>query len=182
MSDTNTENVDNKELEGQETNVDNATDETSEPKKTFTQTDVDKLIGERLKRERSKAPAKEELDKFKEWKKTQQSEQERIAEERKELEATKSELSRLRNEKEVLKNGVDNKFTDYVTYEVSKMDGDFAENLTDFLNNNPHFSTKADNNTTPNVPAGGKKIKNEAGQIDYSKMSDAEYYRSRNKK
>lgn len=175
----NTQNVENQETETQ--NVDNTTEqqtETQEQEKTFTQAELDKLISERLKRERSKQPDKTELEQFKEWKKSQQTEQERLVEERKEFEATKNELQRLRNEKEVLKSGINNQFSDYVTYEVGKMEGDFSENLTVFLKNNPQFSTNNSQNTpSQNVQAGGQKVKNETGKIDTTNLSDAEYYR-----
>ena len=144
--------------------------------KTFSQDDVDKLIGERLKRERSKMPAKEELEAYKEWKKSQQTEQEKLAEERKEFESARQELARLKNEKEVLKSGVDSSFSDYVTFEVGKMEGDFAENLGEFIKNNPQYAKGGTTTQTP-TNAGGQKIKNEGGTADYSKMSDADYYK-----
>lgn len=182
MEENNTQNVENQETE-QENNVDNATEqqtETQEQGKTFTQAELDKLISERLKRERSKHPDKTELEQFKEWKKSQQTEQEKLAEERKQFEATKNELTRLKNEREVLKSGVNSQFADYVTYEVAKLEGDFAENLNEFLKNNPQFSAKQE--PTPNIQAMGQKVKNESGNVDYSKMSDAEYYRARKNK
>jgi len=178
---TNTENVENKE---QETNVDTTEQketETQEQEKSFTQADVDALIKKRLEREKAKMPEKTELEAFKEWKKSQQTEQEKLAEERKEFEKATQELARLKNEKEVLKSGVDSKYADYVTFEVSKMDGDFAENLSEFIKNNQQF-VKGTQSTTPNVQAGGQKVKNETGKVDYSQMSDAEYYKTIRKK
>lgn len=181
MSENNTQNVDKQESEEQETNVDNTTVEVTEQEKTFTQSDLDKIVGERLKREKSKMPAKEDLDAFKDWKKSQQTEQEKLAEERKEFETVKQEIVRLKNEKEVLKSGVDSKYADYVTFEVSKNEGNFADNLNEFMKNNPQFG-KGTETTISAVQAGGQKVKNEAGKVDYSQMSDAEYYKAMNKK
>lgn len=179
MSEENTQNVENQETENVDNTTENQETETQEQEKTFTQAELDKLIGERLKRERAKQPDKTELDAFKEWKKAQQTEQERIAEERKEFEATKNELTRLKNEREVLKSGVDAQFAEYVTYEISKLEGDFGDNLSDFLKNNSQFQQKSNENT---FQAGGRKIKNETGKINYAEMSDDEYYRHIRKK
>jgi len=150
--------------------------ETTEQEKTFTQAELDKLIGERLKREKSKQPPKEELEAFNKWKKSQQTEQEKLEEERKEFESVRQELSRLKNGNEVLKSGVDSSYADYVTFEVGKMEGDFTENLGEFIKNNPQYAKGGTTNTTP-TNAGGQKVKNEGGTADYSKMSDADYYK-----
>lgn len=176
-NENNTQNVENQE---ETTNVENTENqETQEQEKTFTQADVDKLIGERLKRERSKQPPKEDLEAFKEWKKSQQTEQEKLAEERKEFESVKAENTRLRNEKEVLKNGIDSKYTDYVNFEVSKMEGDFADNLSEFVKNNPQFKVGT-TSQMPTTTAGGQKVKNEGGTLDLDSLSDEEYYKKMN--
>lgn len=169
-----------KDTQGQEGQGQEGQEGQQQEEKTFTQSEIDKLIAERLKRERAKQPKKEELDAFNSWKKSQQTEQERLEAERKEFESTKQELTKLRNEKEVLKSGVDNKFSDYVTFEVSKMEGDFADNLSDFLKNNPQFSQKSDNfqgETTPK--ATGQKFKNEGAGVDLSQLSDEEYFKQK---
>lgn len=51
-----------------------------EEEKTFTQADVDKLIKERLAREKKGQPSKEELKAFKTWKETQKTNEEKNAE------------------------------------------------------------------------------------------------------
>lgn len=182
-NETNTEIVENKE---QQTNVEATENKTetqtqTEQEKTFTQADLDKIVGERLKREKSKMPEKTELEAFKEWKKSQQTEQEKLAEERKEFETVKQEISRLKNEKEVLKSGIDSKYADFITFEVSKMDGDFADNLNQFVKDNQHF-VNGTQSTTSNTQAGGQRVKNETGKVDYSQMSDKDYYKSLKKK
>ncbi len=48
--------------------------------KTFTQADVDKLIKDRLAREKKGQPSKEELKAFKEWQETQKTNEEKNAE------------------------------------------------------------------------------------------------------
>lgn len=113
---------------------------TAEAGKTFTQADVDRIIAERLQRERAKLPNDEELKAYREWKKSQQSEAEKAAEREKELAELHSKKTDLEHELAVLKAGVRAKDADYVIFKVSRMDGDFSENLTRFLKENTEFT------------------------------------------
>lgn len=61
--------------EAAETNSD--TEETTQEEKTFTQADVDKLIRERVARERKNQLSKEELKVYQEWKESQKTEEEK---------------------------------------------------------------------------------------------------------
>lgn len=53
------------------------TQETTQEEKTFTQADVDKLIQERVARERKNQLSKEELKAYQEWKESQKTEEEK---------------------------------------------------------------------------------------------------------
>jgi len=112
----------------------------AEAGKTFTQADVDRIIAERLQRERAKLPNDEELKAYREWKKSQQSEAEKAAEREKELAELHSKKTDLERELAVLKAGVRAKDADYVIFKVSRMDGDFSENLARFLKDNTEFT------------------------------------------
>ena len=61
--------------EAAETNSD--TEKTTQEEKTFTQADVDKLIQERVARERKNQLSKEELKAYQEWKESQKTEEEK---------------------------------------------------------------------------------------------------------
>ena len=50
----------------------------AQQEKTFSQADVDKMIQSRLERERKKMPSEEELNAFRTWKDSQQTEQDRM--------------------------------------------------------------------------------------------------------
>lgn len=63
------------DVETTETNSD--TKETTQEEKTFTQADVDKLIQERVARERKNQLSKEELKAYNEWKESQKTEEEK---------------------------------------------------------------------------------------------------------
>jgi hypothetical protein len=112
----------------------------AEAGKTFTQADVDRIIAERLQRERAKLPNDEELKAYREWKKSQQTEAEKAAEREKELAELHSKKTDLERELAVLKAGVRAKDADYVIFKVSRMDGDFSENLARFLKENTEFT------------------------------------------
>lgn len=63
------------DVETTETKTD--TQETTQEEKTFTQADVDKLIKERVARERKNQLSKEELKAYQEWKESQKTEEEK---------------------------------------------------------------------------------------------------------
>ncbi|KAB8118721.1 hypothetical protein FVB38_15340, partial [Clostridium perfringens] len=67
-----TNSTDNSDGEGEGTEETNQKEE-----KTFTQADVDKLIKERLAREKKGQPSKEELEAFNNWKESQKTEEEK---------------------------------------------------------------------------------------------------------
>ena len=52
--------------------------ETNQTERTFTQAEVDKIIDKRLKREREGMPTPEELTKYREWQKAQETEADKI--------------------------------------------------------------------------------------------------------
>ncbi len=106
-----------------------------ETEKTFTQEDVDKIVKERLK----KMPSKEELKAFKDWQETQKTVEQKQAEKETEYQKTLSEKQSLVQENQVLKAGVKIDDVDYVVFKVSKMEGEFEENLEKFLKENPKY-------------------------------------------
>ena len=65
--------------------TDNNQDTTPEGGKTFTQADVDRIVADRLFRERKNQPSAERLKAFEKWEKTQQTEAEKAAETAKKL-------------------------------------------------------------------------------------------------
>ena len=112
-------------------NEDNSTAE--KPEKTFTQAELDKVIADRLARERAKMPAADKLKAFDEWQKSQQTEAEKAAEREKEYQAQAASNTELQRELAVLKAGVKAEDTEYVIFKVGKMEGEFSDNLKTFL-------------------------------------------------
>lgn len=110
--------------------------------KTFTQAELDKIVGERLARERKNQPDPEKLKKFEEWEKSQQTEAEKAAETAKKLQEAQTEAEQLRRENAIMKAGVNTDDADYVLFKVGKMEGNFNDNLKKFLEDNPKYTTE----------------------------------------
>lgn len=121
-------------------NTDTAPEKKQDDEKTFTQADLDRIVEDRLARERKKIPSADELKKFNDWKKEQQTEAERQAEREKEFAALQSENAKLKNEAAIIRSGVNSDDVDYVLFKVSQMDGDFEDNLKKFLASNKKYT------------------------------------------
>lgn len=110
--------------------------------KTFTQEELNTIVETRLAKAKKDMPSKEELKKYNEWKEAQKTEQEKMAEKEAEYQKVLAEKEQIINENKILKSGVNAEDTDYVLFKVTKMEGDFEENLSKFLKDNPRFLNK----------------------------------------
>ena len=132
------ENKDNKVV----TPTTDATENGGQEQKTFTQEELNAIIETRLAKAKKDMPSKEELKKYNEWKEAQKTEQEKMAEKETEYQKVLAEKEQIINENKILKSGVNAEDTDYVLFKVTKMEGDFEENLSKFLKDNPKFLNK----------------------------------------
>ena len=114
-----------------------------EQEKTFTQAELDRIISERIARERKNLPDEADLKAFKEWKKSQQTEAERTAEREKKYAEIEAKAETIRRENLALKAGVNIDDVDYVLFKVGKLDGEFDANLKDFLTENKKYTEPA---------------------------------------
>ena len=132
--------------ENKQNNVGTPTTNTSEnggqEQKTFTQEELNTIVETRLAKAKKDMPSKEELKKYNEWKEAQKTEQEKMAEKETEYQKVLAEKEQIINENKILKSGVNAEDTDYVLFKVTKMEGDFEENLSKFLKDNPRFLNK----------------------------------------
>lgn len=113
--------------------------------KTFTQEEVNAMLA----KEKKKMPSKEELKEFKEWQESKKTEAEKQAEKEAEYQKTLNELNTLKQTNAVLEAGVNKEDADYVLFKVSKMEGEFDENLAKFLKDNPKYLEKELTKTEP---------------------------------
>lgn len=117
--------------------VDAQTTSQNEPK-TFTQEEVNAMI---LKAENkiNKKYEGVDLKAYNEWKESQKTETEKQSEIIKENESLKAQLREAENKSVVANAGVDSKFQRFVISEISNQEGDFEDNLKNYLKDNPQF-------------------------------------------
>ena len=96
---------------------------------------VDKALAKKL-------PPKEKMEAFKQWEENQKTETERQAEVMKELEQLRQDKTDRERENTLLKAGIKSDDVDYVMFKVSKMDGEFEDNMMEFLKQNPKYIQK----------------------------------------
>jgi len=122
--------------EKNETVVEEATTKTeSSEVKTFTQEEVNAMLA----KEKKKMPSKEDLKAFNDWKESQKTEAEKQSETLKENETLKARIIELENQTVVANAGIDSKFQKFVISEVSQMEGEFEDNLNQYIKDNPQF-------------------------------------------
>lgn len=98
------------------------------PAKTFTQEEVDAMIGKRLAKAMKGMPSDDELTAYRTWKDSQQGEQERQAKRDKEfadnksaLTAAQAEVQQLKREKYVLSKGLTGEEAEFISFKAEKM-------------------------------------------------------------
>lgn len=143
-----------------EETVTTTVEKTEQEPKTFTQEEVNAM----LNKEKKKMPSKEDLKAFREWQEAQKTDAEKQKELTQKMTDTESENTSLKQEIQVLKSGVNIDDVDYILFKVSKMEGEFEDNLKDFLKTNPKYlQTKKDTEeTTTTNGTSVKKLNEEA--------------------
>lgn len=98
------------------------------PAKTFTQEEVDAIVSRRLSKAMKGIPSEEEMNQYRTWKDSQQTEQERQAKREKELAdsktaltAAQTELEQLKREKYVLSKGLTGDDAEFISFKASKL-------------------------------------------------------------
>ena len=141
----NNEELENKTVEGNE-ETGKVETQTTEKQNEGTEVDVkaeaQKMADAMLAKKMKGMPTKEEIKAFKEWQETQKTAEQKQAEKETEYQKTLTEKENLEQENKVLKAGVKTDDVDYVVFKVSKMEGEFEENLEKFLNENPKYLTQ----------------------------------------
>lgn len=80
-----------------------------------------------------------DIAKYKAWEDSQKTAEQKQAEKEAEYQKTLNELNTLKQTNAILGAGVKNDDADYVLFKVSKMEGEFEENLAKFLKDNPKY-------------------------------------------
>lgn len=152
------------------------TEKEKKDEKIFTQEEVNAMLA----KEKKKMPTSEELKAFKDWKENQKTAEQKQAEKETEYQKTLTKNVELENENKAFKAGVNKDDVDYVVFKVSKMEGDFEENLASFLEENPKYLASNKEEATKTIDLGGEH--KQTNTPDLSKMSYEEYKAYRKKK
>ena len=113
--------------------------QTEPVEKTFTQSEFNEALKNEVARKTKGMPSKEELKEFNEWKESQKTESEKMIELTQKLAEANKKLDYANQHNVVANAGVDSKFQRFVHSEVSLLEGDFQDNLTTYLKENPQF-------------------------------------------
>jgi len=133
----------NQNVETETTTTQEVENNSEEVVKTFTQEEVDNIVKQRLAKAQKGIPSKEELTKYNEWKESQKTQQDKYDELIKQDNEKNATINTLTRENEVLKAGIiDEDEVEFIVYKVSKMEGDFSENLKNYLAENPKYTKK----------------------------------------
>ncbi len=156
--------AENNEVEGAG-NVDTQTTEKNEGQaeidvKAEAQKIADAMVAKKMKG----MPSKEELKAFKDWQESQKTAEQKQAEKDAEYQKTLNELNTLKQTNAVLSAGVNRDDADYVLFKVSKMEGEFEENLAKFLKDNPKYLKQELETTEPK--ATGAPVKSISSKND----------------
>ena len=131
--------------------------------KTFaTQEEFNEALKREVARKTRNVPSKEELKAFNEWKESQKTEEDKKNEILLENETLKKQLAYAENKSVVANAGVDSKFQKFVLSEVSEMEGDFEDNLKDYLKENPQYLIQEEVETPKTNGVATKKISDDA--------------------
>lgn len=135
------------------TQAEEKTEEKAEVK-TFTQDEVNAMMA----KERAKMPSKEDLKAFNEWKEGQKTEAEKQAERAQELAKTQTEKTELEQLVKIYDAGVSGKDNvEFIQFKVSKMEGDFEENLKAYLESHPNYLQKETEDEAPQTTGASVK-------------------------
>lgn len=117
--------------------------------KTFTQEEVNNIVKERLAKEKKGIPSKEELAKYNKWKESQKTQEDKYNDLVKSNGEKDTTISTLKMENEVLKAGItDSDEIEFIMFKVGKMEGDFSDNLKQYLTDNPKYTKRQEQKAT----------------------------------
>jgi hypothetical protein len=137
------------EVETETTATEEVENNSENVEKVFTQEEVNKIVAKEKARATKNIPSKEDLAQFNEWKESQKSQEDKYNDLIKSNGEKDTTISNLKMENEVLKAGItDADEIEFIIYKVGKMEGNFSDNLKEYLADNPKFAKKQETKAT----------------------------------
>ena len=136
----NTETVENVKVEetGDVGTLANENKEEVKAEKTYTQADMN-AMDKKLKAKYEKKYEGIDIAKYKEWEESQKTAEQRQAEKEAEYVEKDKRIVLLENKLKLKDANVSKEYEDFVLFTVSNMDGEFEDNLGQFLKDNPKY-------------------------------------------
>lgn len=131
--------------------------------KTYTQDEVNSLLKKEKEKYQKKMPSKERLEALEKYEESQKTAEQKQAEKETKYQKALSDLEEKNNYIAVLESGVSKEDSDYVLFKVSKMEGDFSENLDEFLKSNPKYLNIRKETDESDNKTDGVSVKNNNG-------------------
>lgn len=129
----------------------NTTTTGTQNEKRFTQEEFNEALKNEVARKTKGLPNKDELKEFNDWKESKKSADQKQQEAVVEMQRLKDNNNVQAQMLEIMKKGISYDDAEFIQFKVSKMDGDFSDNLESYLKNNPKYAKGEDkktNNTT----------------------------------
>ena len=155
------------------------TKEVEGEEKKYSQEDAQKMADAIVAKKLKGMPSKEELKAYNDWKESQKTEEQKKADKEAENTRKDKELSDTKKELAVYKAGVNSDEVDFIIFKVSKMEGDFEENLEKFLKDNPKYLKTVDTpvKMTTGLPTEKIADKGESGVAAILKRKHPDLYK-----
>lgn len=154
MSNSNTNNVgeqttqnNNAQNNSAETTVQNNTTQGAQEEAKFTQSEFNEALKNEIARKTKGLPSKEELKAYNDWKEAQKSAEQKSQEIASQLQKEKDNNMFQSQMLEIMKKGVSYDDAEFIQFKVSKMEGDFSDNLESYLKDNSKYTKKEDKKT-----------------------------------
>lgn len=120
----------------------NATTGTEQEEAKFTQTEFNEALKNELARKTKGLPSKEELKAFNEWKEAQKTAEQKQQEDIIKMQNLQNDNDFKSQMLEIMQKGISYEDAEFIQFKVSKMTGEFSDNLEEYLKNNTKYTTK----------------------------------------
>ncbi len=178
MEQKNVSNVDDvKNNESTENTEPTAEQKSSE--KTFTQKEFKEALEKEVNRKTKNLPSKEDLKAFNDWKESQKTNEEKAQELQKKYNAIENDNVSLKRTRQILGKLVDEETLDkasYIEYKISRLEGDFEDNLNSYFEKHPIKKEKPNKSTGFSQNTANTQISDEKAYLD-KKYANNPYYK-----
>ena len=150
--------------------------EAKQEEKTFTQEEVNAMLA----KEKKNLPSKEDLKAFNEWKEAQKTDEDKRKEEVIKMQNLQVDNDFKTQMVEIMKKGVSYEDAEFIQFKLSKKEGDFEENLENYLKDNPKYTQKEEEKKSETTGFSqnntGKGISEDKAYLD-KKSANNPYYK-----